>query len=72
MNILIRLDFHALQTHTLTTKSFKKESALTSAERMKFRPMFNLSSKKAAQTPLESTFPLRRHYKITNTNVEIR
>lgn len=24
--------------------------------------MFNRSSKNAAQTPLESTFPLRRHY----------
>lgn len=52
---------HYTHIHT-PIKSFKKESALTSAERIKFRPMFNRSSKKAATQPLESIFPLRRHY----------
>ena len=34
---------------------------LTSAERRKLTPMFNLSSKYAATTPFESILPLRRH-----------
>lgn len=34
---------------------------LTSAERMKLRPILNRSSRKVDVQPLESTFPLRRH-----------
>ena len=38
----------------------------TSAERIKLRPIFNRSSRKADVQPLESIFPLRRHcYKHT-------
>jgi hypothetical protein len=55
----------------LTSCSFKEnngekkqcslELMLTSADRRKLTPMFNLSSKYAATTPFESILPLRRH-----------
>lgn len=36
---------------------------ITSAERIKLTPIFSRSSRKAANTPLESIFPLKRHCK---------
>lgn len=46
----------------LYTQSRRGADTLTSAERMKLRPIFNRSSRNAATQPLESIFPLRRHY----------
>lgn len=42
-------------------KHQQEYTILTSAERMKLRPIFNRSSRKADVQPLESIFPLRRH-----------